>query len=448
MSLKYQCEPTDEGYYLLNKGVSVPVRLFLNEKLWNESEESLYSQVQTATEYPGVLDVVITPDAHHGYVVPVGCVIATDGTLLQAACGYDIGCGIMSFRSTVPMAKGYDDRLRKKFSEEVMSRVGIGVGKRGPYSFTREKFQEIIRRGAAALGYKRGNSERDFIPVDDTWDPPAKPVDRGIGQLGSLGGGNHFIELQHDQDGYLWVMVHTGSRGFGHGLATHFIQSGKEEMKKRGITIRGGAEAIFFEPDSPLYTGYKNAVAAGGNFAIANRLLIWEGVGTGFRRVFGQEPELVYEISHNLAQEEYLPDGRRAWIHRKGATRAFPAGHPMLAGTRWEKTGHPVLIPGSMGDQSFILMPRPGAAKALYSVNHGCGRRMSRAAAKRSMTQSGVNKQMKELNVMVNAGGDVPIDESPNVYKPAKDVIQSVVDAGLAEVAYTLTPIASIKGED
>ena len=448
MSLKYRCEQKDGGYYELSAGMKVPVRLFLSEKLYAESEESVYAQVQAATEYPGVLDVVITPDVHQGYVVPVGCVIATDGTLLQAACGYDIGCGMMSFRSTVPMAKGYDDRLRKKFSEEVMSRVGIGVGKRGPFHFTHKEFQEIIRRGAAALGYTRGASERDFVPVDEKWDPPAKPVDRGIGQLGSLGGGNHFIELQHDEEGFLWVMVHTGSRGFGHGLATHFIQAGKETLSRAGTKRPGGAEAVYFEPDSPLYFGYRNAVAAGANFAIANRLLLWEGVGTAFRRVFGQEPELVYEISHNLVQEEIMPDGRKAWIHRKGATRAFPAGHPMLVGTQWEKTGHPVLIPGSMGDQSFILTPKAGAARSLFSVNHGCGRRMSRAAAKQCMTQSGVNKQLKELNVMVNAGGNVPIDESPNAYKPARDVIDAVVGAGLAEVTTILTPIASIKGED
>lgn len=448
MSLKYQCKPTDEGYYRLDEGVKVPVRLFLNEKLYAESEESLYYQVQTATEYPGVLDVVITPDAHHGYVVPVGCVIATDGALLQAASGYDIGCGIVCFRSTVPVEKGLDDRLRRKFSETVMKRIGLGVGQGGAYQFTGKQFQEIIRFGAAALGYERGNSERDFIPVDDGWTPPQKPVERGIGQLGSLGGGNHFAELQYDQHGHLWTMVHTGSRGFGHGLATHFIRAGKEELQKRGLRLKGGAEAVYFEPDSPHYFGYKNAVAAGANFAIANRLLIWQGVGTAFRRVFGQEPELVYEISHNLVQEEVLPDGRAAWIHRKGATRAFPAGHPLLAGTKWEETGHPVLIPGSMGDQSFILMPKAGAAKSLFSVNHGCGRRMSRSEAKQSLTQSGVNKQMKRLNVMVNAGGDVPIDESPDVYKPAKDVIAAVVDAGLAEVAYTLTPIASIKGVD
>jgi tRNA-splicing ligase RtcB len=331
-----------------------------------------------------------------------------------------------------------------------MDRVALGVGEGGKYPVDSNKFEEIVRFGAQALGYERGHaSERDFIPVDDRWTIPAKPKSRGIHQLRSLGGGNHFIELQYDQEEHLWVMVHTGSRGFGHGMATEYIQRGKEYLRQKGIKLAGGAEATYFSPDSPLWFEYKNAVAAGANFAIANRLLIWEGVGRAFRKVFGSEPELVYEISHNLVQEEEVPAlGGTFWVHRKGATRAFPARHPMLKGTRWYETGHPILIPGSMGDKSYILYAEPGAERSLYSVNHGCGRRMSRSAAKQQFTQAFVNKQMATLNVMVNAGGNVPIDESPGCYKPAEDVIASVVGAGLARVAYVLTPIASIKGND
>jgi tRNA-splicing ligase RtcB len=446
MSLKYQCKDSGQGYYTLEDGVDVPVRLFLNEQLYSETEEGLFQQIQTAASYPGVMDVCIMPDTHIGSTVPVGCVIATDGTLLHSPVGYDIGCGIMCFKSDVPHTKGLDEKLRRKFSEQVMHRIGLGVGQRGKVSVTNKQFQEIIRTGANALGYTRGSaSERDFIPVSDKWTAPARAFDKGIGQLGSLGGGNHFAELQYDQDGKLWVMVHTGSRGFGYQLAHHYMGLSRDEMKKSGVP-KSWFEATYFLPDSPHWEGYKNAVAAGANFAIANRLYLFEQISTAFRRVFGQEPELVYEISHNLAQHETLPDGREAWVHRKGATRAFPAGHKELAGTKWEKTGHPILIPGSMGDNSYILMPKPGAAKSLYSVNHGCGRRMSRGEARQKLSQSAVNKQMKALNVMVNAGGDVPIDESPDVYKPAKEVIASVEAAGLAEVVTTLTPIASIKG--
>jgi tRNA-splicing ligase RtcB (3'-phosphate/5'-hydroxy nucleic acid ligase) len=452
VSLKKECKRVKgEGYYVLTQGVKVPVRIFMNPQLFEECEEEVFGQARAATEFPGVTDVVLTPDAHTGYVVPIGCVMATDGTLCQAPVGFDIGCGIAALLSDVPVEKGQDERLRLKFSQEVMSRVGMGTGKGSGYQVDEKRFEEIVRTGATALGYSRNNSERDFIPVDDDWDIPHTPKSRGLGQLGSLGGGNHFIELQHDQNGKLAVMIHTGSRGFGHGLASHFIEIGRRRLmgeKRQTGGKKVSAEAVYFEPDDRHWKGYKNAVAAGANFAIVNRLLIMEEVSRAFRRVFGQEPELLYEISHNLAQEEVQPDGRRAWIHRKGATRAFPPGHAMLQGTRWEETGHPILIPGSMGDTSYILYALPGAEKSLFSVNHGCGRRMSRKAARDRFTQSGVNRQMRDLNVMVNAGGDVPIDESPGCYKDASLVIDSVVSAGLARVAYELTPIASLKGKD
>lgn len=453
MSLKKECKRIKgEGYYLLTQGVKVPVRIFMNPQLFEECEEDVFQQVRAATEFPGVTDVVLTPDAHSGFVVPIGCVMATTGTLCQAPVGYDIGCGMAALVSDVPMEKGLDDRLRLKFSQAVMERVGMGTGEGSGYEVTEDRFNEIVRTGANALGYSRNNSERDYIPVDDDWDIPDQPLRRGIGQLGSLGGGNHFIELQYDQNGKLVVMIHTGSRAFGHALATHFIEIGRQRLK--GEAKRAGkgekrisAEAVYFEPDDRHWKGYKNAVAAGANYAIVNRLLIMEQVARAFRRTFGQEPELLYEISHNLAQEEPQAHGGSRWVHRKGATRALPAGHPLLQGTRWEETGHPILIPGSMGDKSYILYAQPGAEKSLFSVNHGCGRRMSRKAARNTFSQSGVNQQMKELNVLVNAGGNVPIDESPGCYKDASLVIDSVVSAGLATVAYELTPIASLKGD-
>jgi tRNA-splicing ligase RtcB len=423
----------------------------MNPQLFEEMEDSVLTQAVAATEFPGVKDVVLTPDAHTGYVVPVGCVMATEGTLCQAPVGYDIGCGMASLLSDVPVEKGLDDRLRRKFSEEVMSRVGMGTGKGSGYQVDEPRFEEIVRTGANALGYTRNNSERDYIPVDDDWDIPHNPKGRGSGQLGSLGGGNHFIELQHDQHGKLAVMIHTGSRGFGHGLASHFIEIGRRRLmaQQRGKGEKKiSAEAVYFEPDDPQWKGYRNAVAAGANFAIVNRLIIMEEVSRAFRRVFGQEPELLYEISHNLAQLEPQPDGSEAWVHRKGATRALPPGHQLLEGTRWSETGHPILIPGSMGDTSYILYALPGAERSLFSVNHGCGRRMSRKAARDNFSQHGVNQQMRDLNVMVNAGGDVPIDESPGCYKDSALVIDAVVQAGLARVAYELTPIASLKGKD
>jgi tRNA-splicing ligase RtcB len=333
----------------------------------------------------------------------------------------------------------------KDFSRRVMQRVGLGAGSRGQ-AMPLARFQEIVRGGAEALGEKRGTAERDRIPVDGDWEiPKGSRAWRGQNQLGSLGGGNHFIELQSDGE-RLWVMFHTGSRGFGHGLAEHFFGVAREELQLK----KGEMDLGYFSPDSRHWRSYKNAVAAGGNFAIANRLLIGREVAKAFDETFGEAPELVYEISHNLAQEEHHPDlfRRPVWIHRKGATRALPAGHPLLAGTRWQDSGHPVLIPGSMGDTSYVLRPLPGAARSLYSVNHGCGRRMSRTAARRSISQHAANQRMRELGVVVNAGRDVPVDESPDCYKPAEQVIRAVVDAGLARVETRLRPIASITGND
>jgi tRNA-splicing ligase RtcB (3'-phosphate/5'-hydroxy nucleic acid ligase) len=434
----------DPGGFYRYRTEAGETRIFMTASLLGEADDTLGTQIDNARRFPGVLDVVITPDAHQGYGVPVGCVMVTSGTLAMGPVGYDIGCGMAALRSTVARDKATPDRVRD-FSRLVMKRVGLGAGARGE-TVTRERFEEVVRGGAEALGEKRGTAERDRIPVDDDWDiPKDSSCWRGLQQLGSLGGGNHFIELQHDGE-HLWVMFHTGSRGFGHGLATYYFQKAMQEL----ALARGQMDLGYFTPDSRHWRSYKNAVAAGGNYAIANRLVLGRAVARAFAEIWGESPELVYEISHNLVQEEHHPDvyGRPVWVHRKGATRALPAGHPMLAGTRWQSTGHPVLIPGSMGDSSFVLRPAAAAAKAAYSVNHGCGRRKSRKAARREISQAQANTLMKERGVLVNAGGNVPVDESPDCYKPAAEVIRAITEAGLAEVEFELKPIASIKGDD
>lgn len=443
MSWKDSLEADPRGFYRLKTDAG-EVRIFMTAALLEEVEESLGPQIENARRFPGVLDVAITPDAHHGYGVPVGCVMATRGTLAMGPVGYDIGCGIAALRSGVTREAATPDRVRA-FSKLVMRRVGLGAGSKGQ-SFPRDRFQEIVRGGAEALGERRGTAERDRIPVEDGWDiPEDSRAWRGQNQLGSLGGGNHFIELQHDGE-RLWVMFHTGSRGFGHGLAEYYFGKASLELGLK----RGQMDLGYFTPQSKNWRSYRNAVAAGGNYAIANRLLIGRAVAGAFAEVFGKEAELVYEISHNLVQEETHPDlfPHPVWVHRKGATRALPAGHPMLEGTRWATTGHPVIIPGSMGDTSYVLRPLAGASRCLYSVNHGAGRRKSRMGARREITQGAADKQMKDLGVMVNAGGRVPIDESPDCYKPAEEVLRAVTGAGLAAVEVTLRPIASIKGND
>ena len=448
-----------EGFYELQTEdtAGVMVRLFFTPQLLSDAEEILYRQIVNATRFPGVRLVVITPDAHYGYGVPVGCVLITDadaGAVAMGPVGYDIGCGMMSARSNVEAGAATQGK-RLEFNRAVMERVNMGFGGKslrlGKLSGT--EFQNLVRGGAEyyvekyGATFDRSRAERHRIPVDDDWQIPwggkGRP-ERGLDQMGSLGGGNHFIELQRsDETGTLFLQVHTGSRGFGHGLATNYFELAREERPEMKDIDLG-----YFTPESRHYRDYLNAVAAGGNFAILNRLVIFEQVSDAFREVFGEELELVYEISHNLVQKEWHPDFGDVWVHRKGATRAFPAGHPFLKGTPWEATGHPVLIPGSNKDWSYILRPLAGAERSGFSVNHGAGRRISRGEATRTLSQRAMDDEYREAGIVVNADGRVPLDEAAPCYKPSEEVVAAVVGAGLAEIEHRLWPLASLKGVD
>lgn len=448
------------GYYDLRTEDTgdVPVRMFLTRPLLAEAEDLLYRQIVNATRFPGVRLVAITPDTHYGYGVPVGCVILTDaneGAVAMGPVGFDIGCGMMSARSEVPAEAATAGR-RLEFNQAVSERVEMGLGGRSQAlgEVSKAEFNELVRGGAEyyveqyGASFDRSRAERHRIPVDDDWDIPwggrGRP-ERGLNQLGSLGGGNHFIELQRcDETGTLFVQVHTGSRGFGHGLATNYFERARAERPAETKDIDLG----FFLPDSPNYRSYLNAVAAGGNFAILNRLIIFEQIAKAFRKVFRADLELVYEISHNLVQREWHPEFGDVLVHRKGATRAFPAGHPALEGTMWESTGHPVLIPGSNMDFSFILRPLEGAALSGYSVNHGAGRRLSRGDAMRRLSQSQVDRTYRDAGIVVNTDGRVPLDEAAPCYKSAEEVVRAVTDSGLAEVEYQLWPLSSLKGTE
>jgi tRNA-splicing ligase RtcB len=364
-------------------------------------------------------------------------------------------CGMMSARSEVAAEAATPER-RLQFNRAVMERVNMGAGGKSVKlgALSKPEFNNLVRGGAEyyveryGATFDRSRAERHRIPVDDDWDIPwggkGQP-ERGLNQLGSLGGGNHFIELQRsEQIGTLFVQVHTGSRGFGHGLATNYFELARTERPDQITDIDLG----YFTPDSRHYRDYLNAVAAGGNYAILNRLIIFEQVAEAFRATFNAELELIYEISHNLVQHEQHAEFGDVWVHRKGATRAFPAGHPALAGTAWADTGHPVLIPGSNKDWSYILRPLPGAARSGYSVNHGSGRRLSRGEAVRTLSQRAIDDEYAAAGIIVNTNGRVPLDEAAPCYKPAEEVVRAVVEAGLAEIEHRLWPLASLKGAD
>jgi len=301
-------------------------------------------------------------------------------------------------------------------------------------------FAEVVRHGAKALGRVSGVTERAFIPVeDDRVDIPDRAYEKRD-QLGSLGGGNHFTEMQVDEDGKVWVMLHTGSRGFGWNIAKGFFITGAAMLGLKGG--RASEDHVWFDADSEVGRQYWNLHNMAANFATANRLIIGEAVCAALEEVFGGTAGIYYEISHNLIQKE---NGK--FVARKGATRAFPGGHPALKGTKWADSGHPILIPGSMETGSAIFFAEKGAEKSIYSVNHGSGRKMSRGEARRVLDQSATDARMQEAGILLNTR-TTPLDESGPCYKNLDDVLDTVELAGLATVKKRLKPIACIKGAD
>ncbi len=447
MSWKQTLEKVGEGHWVLpaRKEMRCEAHLFLSDRLlFGEDgasgvEEAVFSQVVNATTFPGATRVVLTPDCHVGYGVPIGTAIETEGTLLPTAAGYDIGCGMVQLATSLTREDVADPEKRRWWVNEVITRIGIGVGMPGASKKVSSKvIPEVLRHGAKALGRSNDVAERASLPVDDDRIDVPERAWAKRNQLGSLGGGNHFCEMQIDADNKVWVMLHTGSRGFGWNIAKQFFVQGAELL---GLS-RSNEDHVWFDADSVTGRTYWNLHNMAANFAIANRLLIADAVGEALEKVFGGEAHVYYEISHNLIQRE---NGK--FIARKGATRAFPAKHQALKGTKWESTGHPILIPGSMETGSAILFADEGASQSLYSVNHGAGRQLSRTQAKRHLSQKDTDLRMAKLGVTLNTR-NTPLDESGPCYKNLDDVLESVELAGLAHVHKRLTPVACIKGND
>ncbi|WNG53471.1 RtcB family protein [Archangium gephyra] len=450
MSWTQRLEKVAEGHFVLpkTKTMRVDAHLFLSDKLlWGEGpelpglEEGVFDQVVNAASFPGVTRVAVTPDCHLGYGVPIGTVVETDGILLPTAAGYDIGCGMVQLKTTLTAEDVADKAKRRQWIDEVTKRIAVGVGAsrvQKQRSVNARTFAEVVRHGAKALGRGSSTTERDFIPVeDDRVDIPERAYGKRD-QLGSLGGGNHFTEMQVDEDGRVWVMLHTGSRGFGWNIAKHYFVEGAAAL---GLSKRS-EDFIWLDAESRLGREYWNLHNMAANFAVANRLIIGEAVCAALEEVFGGTADIYYEISHNLIQKE-----AGKFVARKGATRAFPGGHPALRKTQWEKTGHPILIPGSMETGSAILFAEEGAEQSIYSVNHGSGRRMSRGEARRVLNQSETDRRMAEAGILLNTR-TTPLDESGPCYKNLDDVLDTVEMAGLAKVDKRLKPIACIKGAD
>jgi tRNA-splicing ligase RtcB len=469
MSFSQRIEHLTENHHVLPRTgtMRVDVHAFLSPALLAQTDEALWQQAAAAAAYPGITGFYLMPDTHLGYGIPVGGVAVTDDVIIQAGSGYDISCGVLYLRvPDLDAADVADEDDRRRWIRAVESRVATGVGSHRPRHmprFDERDVEEILRYGARALGVDARLCERQYIAVDDAALEAhriARARDKALPQLGSVGGGNHFIEMQVDRDdGSVWVMIHCGSRGYGWQTANHYFFAGAQV---RGLP-KNRREESWLRVDEPLgreYWAHHNSAA---NYAVANRHVIVRGVQQALEDVFAATGEVFYEISHNLVQQEtlVLPDGRtqRGFVHRKGATRALPAGHPDLAGSAWETTGHPCLVPGSMLQGAAILFPLAGAYGAGCSVNHGAGRVMARGRAKRELgsLQDDIDREMRtitrtlggvSIRGIVGNTAHTPLDECGHVYKDLDAVLQVLEDEGIARVARRLYPVANIKGTD
>lgn len=468
MSFKYRVERHGPNHYVLPKvgDMAVDAHAFFSEDLYERSEESLWAQLANAASYEGVIGAYLMPDAHSGYGVPVGSVVVTNDTIIQAGSGYDISCGVLYLKVPGLHATDVaDPEKRAQWVREVERRVATGVGAKRPKlapKLAAKKLEDVLRYGAKAIGVSADKCERQYIEVPEQADLEAiqRARSKALAQLASVGGGNHFIEMQVDEaSGDVWVMVHCGSRGYGWQTANHYFYAGAEA---RGLP-KNRREASWLHIDEPLgreYWAHHNSAA---NYAVANRHLIVRGIDEALFEVWGRRGDVYYEISHNLVQEEtlLLPDGstQRGFVHRKGATRAFPPGHPDLVGTRWEHTGHPCLIPGSMYHGAAILFPLEGARRSGCSVNHGSGRHVARGTAKRELAaiHDEIDAEMRDvqrelggvpIRGIVGNTARTPLDECAHVYKDLDAVLAVLEHEGIARVAHRLCPVANLKGTD
>jgi tRNA-splicing ligase RtcB len=437
-------------------------------------DDKSLEQLANAACLPGVVEPVIgLPDIHEGFGLPIGGVMAVeaDGVISAGAVGMDINCGVRLMRTDLP-ARDLNRTVLRRLIERIEDRVPTGVGKKGKHKgIGNAIFEAVAEKGAAAVvgaGFGAAADleyieERGCLTGGDLAAVSREAYNRGSGQLGTLGGGNHFIELQavsetFDEDaarlfglfpGQLTVMIHTGSRGFGHQICTDYTKQLAAAARKYGIELpsRGLACAPI---NSQEGQNYYRAMACAVNFAFANRQIIMTDVMRAFSDVTGRPAhetgiKLVYDVAHNIAKWE-KHHGRKYLVHRKGATRALCPGHPANPAV-YRGTGHPALVPGSMGTASYVLVGTDKAAETFFSVNHGAGRVLSRTAAEKKITREEFDAAMGEILYNARYYKEL-VDEAPTAYKDIEQVVATLVDVGITKKVARMLPLAVIKGKD
>ncbi|HZZ70881.1 MAG TPA: RtcB family protein [Pirellulales bacterium] len=472
-----QIIPTAEavGILPLRNNAGKPITVIGTEAIRAGFDAVCLEQALNSRQAPGVTELVLNPDAHRGYGAPVGCVLVSPTHIYPGPIGVDIKCSMSLLQMDLPEQAIADRAVRRQLINEVTARIPTGAG-HGQRSVKKSRHvaaatgRQVAVEGAspavcAALGIPPEWAARceDAVHVghDGAEDSlalrlqkhaaqnPQFKLDEKTTQLGSYGGGNHFgeceiVEIEPHasaqaaaavfglKQGCVGFLSHCGSRGFGHNLAAGQFRELQQKFARWDIPLPGNDRELVYAPLGTIEANaYLDDMALGANFATINHLLINALVLEAFQSVFpGVRGELVYFISHNIARREIV-DNRSCWVHRKGATRAFPAGHPALTNTPFAATGHPILLPGNPRDGSVVMVALPGARQSCYSVNHGAGRRMGRKDANRRLDQATIDAEFAAADILSNCR-QYPKDEAPAAYKDFPEVLASVEKAGLA----------------
>ena len=450
-------------------GMRVPARVCADRELLEAIErDASLEQLENVATLPGIVDAALAmPDVHQGYGFPVGGVAATelpDGVVSPGGVGYDINCGVRLL--ALPLAEAELGKRRESLVHEISRAVPAGAGKTKGRARRGSELDDVLRdgpRGFAGEGDIERTESRGCLPGADPEAVSERARERGAGQLGTMGSGNHFVELQRvdhvfDQraaavyglgEGQVTVLIHSGSRGLGHQVCTDYVKRMDGAMRRYRIELpdRQLACAPASSPEGRAYLG---AMAAAANFAWANRQAIADAVRSAIARVLGQESadgtRQVYDVAHNVAKVERY-DGRELLVHRKGATRAFPAGSGEIP-EAYREVGQPVFIPGSMGTSSFVLAGEPGSLELAFgSTCHGAGRRLSRTAARKEIQGAELRRQLEERGIVVRSPSNKGLaEEAPFAYKDVERVVEIVERAGLSRRVAQLRPIGVIKG--
>src|SRR3990170_5234400 len=464
-----------------NKGMRVPGLIFANEALLEKMQtDRTLEQCANVAHLPGIYKSAITlPDGHEGYGFPIGGVAATDfdeGVISPGGVGYDINCGVRLLSTTLS-----EQDVRPKLSqlaESIFRNVPSGLGSRrkdftiSPGDLDKlavEGVQWLIDRGMGWAGDGEHCEEGGCMKNADPDKVSSTARSRGLSQIGTLGSGNHFLEIQKvdkildsltakafgiEQEGQVTVMIHCGSRGYGHQVCSDYLRVMEHAVQKYKISLPD-RELACAPGNSNEARDYIEAMACAVNYAFCNRQAIMHWVRQSFQQVYHQDAEklglkLVYDVAHNIAKvETHKIDGgeKKVWVHRKGATRAFPPEHKAVP-SDYRSEGQPVLIPGSMGTSSWVLV---GAAKAMEltfgSTAHGAGRMMSRSAAKRKYWGGDIKNALEKRGIVVRAASvSILAEEADPAYKNV-DVVAEVSDQiGIATKVARLEPIAVVKG--